>query len=122
MVRREISSTLGRKTAIWEPEEERESLLSQGESCWVLLKKKAVLAANAMAKLNPSDRCTVVSAHVEYAAFVSLDRTAASHDGDATAARASRALARRLGSGAMGWTVGLRFRSPAEVNAALASF
>lgn len=71
-VRSEISSTLGLKRANWELEEERRSLLSQGESCCVLLKKKEVSPAKANPKENPSERATVVSEHGEYSPLLSL--------------------------------------------------
>jgi hypothetical protein len=65
IVRREISSTLGLKTEIWEFWLVRESLLSQGDNCRVLLKKKALLDEKAIEKVKPSDTCTVVSAQGE---------------------------------------------------------
>lgn len=71
MVRSEISSTLGRKTATCEfPESERRR--SHGDSSTELLKKKDVLAANAIPKVNPSDFCTLASPHGENTLFVSL--------------------------------------------------
>jgi len=65
-------------------DDERESLLSQGESWTDVLTKKAVRAAKAIAKLNPSDFWTVVSEHGEYTGFVSLLGSArnASRDSD----------------------------------------
>lgn len=56
MVRSEISSTLGRKSATWELVEESESRLSQGES-WIeglFVEKKESLDENAMPNENPS--------------------------------------------------------------------
>jgi hypothetical protein len=74
-VRREISSTLGRKTAIWELAVERWSLESQGDSWSVLLYRNEFFAANAIPKVNPSDRATVVSKHGEYTLLLSLALT-----------------------------------------------
>lgn len=71
-VRREISSTLGRKTESCEFEEDRDSLLSQGDNWTELLKKKAVFAAKAIPKVKPSDLCTVASAHGEKTWLLSL--------------------------------------------------
>jgi hypothetical protein len=53
-------------------EEERRSLVSQGESWSVVLMKKEVLNANAIPKVNPSDRATVVSKHGENTPLLSL--------------------------------------------------
>lgn len=72
MVRREISSTLGRKTAICELTDESDRRVSHGDSWTELLKKKAVLWANAIPKVKPSDFWTTVSAQGENTLFVSL--------------------------------------------------
>jgi hypothetical protein len=50
---------------------ERWSLVSQGDSWSVLLEKNEFCAANAIAKVNPSDRATVVSKHGEYTPLLS---------------------------------------------------
>lgn len=75
IVRSEISSTLGLKTAIWEVDEESESRRSQGDNCWLLLRKKLLLDANAIAKVKPSDLSTFVSPHGEYMWLLSDDST-----------------------------------------------
>lgn len=74
IVRSEISSTLGRKTATCELPLESERRLSHGES-WtelLLFKKKADLEANAIPNVNPSFLCTFVSPHGENTLFVSV--------------------------------------------------
>lgn len=71
-VRSEISSTLGLKTESCEFDEDRESLLSQGDNCTELLRKNAVLAAKAIPKVKPSDLSTVESVHGENMRLLSL--------------------------------------------------
>jgi len=70
MVRREISSTLGRKRASCELEEERERRRSQGESWRDWLKKKDSLELKAMPKVKPSDLWILASAQGWYTLLV----------------------------------------------------
>lgn len=71
-MRREISSTLGRKTESCEFADDSESLLSQGDNWTELLKKNAVLAAKAIPKVKPSDFSTEASTHGDYTLLFSL--------------------------------------------------
>ena len=67
MVKSEISSTLGLKTANCAPKLDNDNRLSHGESCTepLLLRKEAFRVENAMPNVNPSDFWTVVSVHGE---------------------------------------------------------
>lgn len=77
MVRREISSTLGRKRASCELEEERERRWSQGESWRDWLKKKDSLELKAMPKVKPSDLWILASAQGWYTLLVLVAITTA---------------------------------------------
>lgn len=81
MVRREISSTLGRKRASWELEEERERRWSQGESWRDWLKKKDSLELKAMPKVKPSDLWILASAQGWYTLLVLVAITTATTSG-----------------------------------------
>lgn len=70
MVRREISSTLGLKTASWALFPERERRWSQGES-WVWLNRNDSFVENARPKVNPSPLWIFVSEHGSNTGFVS---------------------------------------------------
>lgn len=70
MVRSEISSTFGRKTASGADLPESESRWSQGES-WVWLKKKLSLEENTKPNVKPSHFWTCVSKHGLNTGFVS---------------------------------------------------
>lgn len=87
-VRREISSTLGRKTASWEGLA-RLRRRSQGES-WVEPEKKALLPAKARPKVKPSPRWIRESLQGSYTPLVSPAASDARMEAKASARASSR--------------------------------
>lgn len=69
--RREISSTLGLKSASWEPSEASERRRSQGESRWDWSLQKLFFDENAIPNVKPSDLLILVSAQGRFTPFVS---------------------------------------------------